>query len=313
MNSSPASSANAAPYALVLHGGAGNEPARLGEAERDEYRAALEAALRLGQAFLDQGGTSLDCVERVVRRLEDDPLFNAGRGAVLAFEGECELDAAIMDGRDRACGAVAAVRTVKNPVSLARLVMTRSEHVLLAGAGAEQFAEQMGVERGEPEYFRTAARAASWEKARRAREQDANPPDAPLGTVGCAALDRMGNLAAATSTGGTTLKRFGRVGDTPLVGAGTFADNATCAVSCTGRGEEFIRHVAAYDVSALIEYRGLTLAEAARRVVHEKLHPGDGGLIAVARDGSLAMEFITDGMFRAAADSHGRFEIGLGK
>jgi beta-aspartyl-peptidase (threonine type) len=171
----------------------------------------------------------------------------------------------------------------------------------------------MGVERVEPEYFRTPARVASWEKARRAREQGGEPTDARLGTVGCAALDRAGNLAAATSTGGMALKRFGRVGDSPLVGAGTFADNATCAVSCTGRGEEFIRRVAAYDVAALIEYRGLTLAEAARRVVHEKLAAGDGGLIAVARDGSLAMEFNTDGMFRAAADSRGRFEIGLGR
>lgn len=313
MNSLPTSNANVAPYALALHGGAGSEPARLGEAEPDVYRAALDAALRLGLAILERGGTSLDCVERVARCLEDDPLFNAGRGAVLNFEGECELDAAIMDGRDRTCGAVAAVRTVKNPVSLARLVATRSEHVLLAGAGAEQFAAQMGVERVEPEYFRTPARAASWEKARRAREQAAHPPDAPLGTVGCAARDRAGNLAAATSTGGTTLKRFGRVGDTPLIGAGTFADNAACAVSCTGRGEEFIRHVAAYDVAALIEYRGLTLAEAARRVVHEKLAVGDGGLIAVGSDGAVAMEFNTAGMFRAAADSRGRFEIGLGK
>lgn len=300
-------------YALALHGGAGSFPGRLAGAEAEPYNAALVAILRQGEQLLAAGGTSLDCVEQVVRLLEDEPLFNAGRGSVLNFEGECELDASIMDGRTLVCGAVAATRTVRYPISLARLVMLRTDHVLLAGEGAEQFADEMKVERVAPEFFHTPERVAQWERARRADSQAAPSDIEPLGTVGCVALDAAGDLAAATSTGGMVMKRFGRVGDSPLIGAGTYADNRACAVSCTGKGEQFIRYVVAYDIAAQMRYQQRTLTEAVQQVLAEKLSPGDGGVIAIGQDGTIVMDFNSDGMFRAAADSTGRFEVGLGR
>jgi len=298
-------------FALALHGGAGVILRDTPPAVREAYLQGLQAALREGRDRLARGEPALDVVEAVVRLLEDDPLFNAGKGAVFTEDGRHELDASIMDGRTLACGAVAGLRTVRHPITLARLVMERTPHVLLAGEGAERFADTTGVERVENAWFDTPRRRAALERFLQQRDAQDAGPDAARGTVGCVALDVHGHLAAATSTGGMTGKRFGRVGDSPVIGAGTYADDATCAVSCTGTGEEFIRHVAAHEVSALVRHAGLPLAEAARTVVFERLRPGDGGLIAVSRDGEIALVFNTPGMFRGAADSQGRFEVGI--
>jgi beta-aspartyl-peptidase (threonine type) len=303
-------------FALVIHGGAGSSGERLSQQERQQREASLGRALDLGVKILREGGTSLDTVEQVVRFLEDDPQFNAGRGAVFNAAGGHELDASIMDGRTKACGAVAAVRTVKNPISLARLVMTRTRHVLLAADGAEKFADEMQVERVENAYFSTPKQREAWLKAKEKTKQRANNP-APAkpdqGTVGCVALDAHGNLAAATSTGGLTNKRLGRLGDSPIVGAGTYADNATCAVSCTGTGEEFIRHAVAFHISARMAYLKEPLDKAVHAVLTEKLKPGDGGIIAVDKEGALYWETTTGGMALAAADWRGKRVVGLGK
>ncbi len=287
-------------WALAIHGGAGAPDRSMPADQQQAYRTSLERALRIGQAILERGGASLDAVEAVIRDLEDDPLFNAGRGAVFNRDGKVELDASIMDGATLGCGAVAAVRTVKNPISLARLVFERTKHVLLVGEGAERFADEMAVERAGADYFFTEER---WQELLRSRSA------AGGGTVGAVARDRKGNLAAGTSTGGRTGKLPGRVGDSPIVGAGTYADNTTCAVSGTGIGEEFIRRAAAYSVSAWMRHRGLGLEEALRRVVLEELQPGDGGMIAVDRAGRIAMVYNTPGMFRGAVDASGRFEV----
>jgi len=302
-------------YAIAIHGGAGSSPATLDEAARVRYEKALTAALRHGRDQLDDGAAALDVVEQVIRILEDDPLFNAGKGAVYNATGEHELDASIMDGRDRSCGGVAGVRTVKNPIALARLVMTETPHVLLAADGAERFADEMQVERVEPEHFDTERQYQRWQKVRNASsgQSEQQQRERKMGTVGCVALDRYGNLAAGTSTGGLTNKRYGRVGDSPIVGAGTYADNDTCAVSCTGIGEHFIRNAVAYDVSARMRYKAISLSEAVRQIIHEKLEPGHGGIIAVSGAGEIALDFNTPGMFRGAADSTGRFEIGTGR
>lgn len=304
-------------YALVIHGGAGTLRKSISEQDEVEYRQRLEEALRLGQQILADGGTSLDAVEQVVRQMEDDPLFNAGRGAVFTSEGTNELDAAIMDGRDRSCGSVSGLKTVKNPITLARRVMERSKHVFLVGAGAESFADEVGVERVPPEYFFVQRRYDQWQQAvERDRAAAAEPETGSAddgqgrkGTVGAVALDRHGNLAAATSTGGMTNKRFGRVGDVPVIGAGTYADNRSCAVSCTGFGEQYIRNTIARDMAALVEFGGLTPQQAADKLIHHTLNPGDGGLIAVCHDGSEIMALNTEGMFRGVADSQGRFEV----
>jgi L-asparaginase / beta-aspartyl-peptidase len=293
-----------AKWALAIHGGAGTIPKTLPEAEKQQYLRSLEGALKVGREVLSNGGTSLDAVEKVVRFLEDDPLFNAGKGAVYTHEGTHELDAAIMDGRNLACGSVAALKTVKNPISLARAVMEKSPHVFMVGEGAEKFATEMKVERVAPDYFDTPKRYQQLQEALR-KEKEEKDKD----TVGAVALDVHGNLAAATSTGGMTNKRFGRLGDVPVIGAGTYANNKTCAISATGWGEEFIKHTVAHDISALMEYAGLTLQQAADRVIHQKLKPGDGGVIGVARDGSIALVFNSEGMYRGAADSTGRFEV----
>jgi beta-aspartyl-peptidase (threonine type) len=304
---------SAVEWALAIHAGAGVIPKTMAEEKREEYFEALRQALGLGRDLLEEGTAGLDVVERVIRFLEDSPLFNAGKGAVFTHDGDHELDASIMDGRTLACGAVGGVRTVKNPISLARMVMTETRHVLLVAEGAERFADEMGVERVEPEYFFTQRRYDAWqEKLAEGEETEAaGDGEEKHGTVGVVVRDRDGNLAAGTSTGGLTDKRFGRIGDSPIIGAGTYANNRTVAISCTGVGEEFIRHNVAYDVSALMKYRGLPVREAAEAVVLQKLQPGDGGLIAVDKDGNVALVFNTPGMFRGAADSSGRFDVAI--
>src|SRR5579863_7824823 len=313
----PALAAEPHPVAIAIHGGAGTmDRAKMTPEREASYRAGLEAALNAGYAILEHGGTSLDAVAAAVRTMEDDPHFNAGRGAVLDAHGDAELDAAIMDGNGPRAGAVAGVRHVKNPIDLARLVMEKSPHVLLVAEGAEEFALEQGVVLVSPDYFRTEERIQQLQEAQRAaRERAAAPKDAlPKGTVGAVALDRAGNLAAATSTGGLTNKHVGRVGDTPIIGAGTYANNASCAVSGTGWGEYFMRELVAYDICALVHYRHLTIRQAVHEVIHEKLQraaPDTGGVIALDPRGELVMDFNTSGMFRAARDVHGRQEVAI--
>jgi isoaspartyl peptidase/L-asparaginase-like protein (Ntn-hydrolase superfamily) len=301
-------------WAIAVHGGAGGSAAKLTPQERQAREAVLKQALAIGAEVLSRGGSSLDAVEKTIRHLEDSPLYNAGRGAVLNSAGEAELDASIMDGKTLACGGVAGVRTVKHPITAARRVMTETRHVLLGGAGADAFAERQGLVRVEPKYFITAEKRQQWRKAQQQQEkkEDASR-DWSKGTVGCAALDKHGNLAAGTSTGGRNNKLVGRIGDSPIVGAGTYADNRTCAVSGTGIGEQYIRHAVAYDVSARMRYTGATLAEAVHAVMHQTLRKGDGGLIGVDHRGNIVLDFNTPGMARGAADSSGRFEVRIGK
>jgi L-asparaginase / beta-aspartyl-peptidase len=304
-------------YAIAIHGGAGTVPRATLSAEREQrYRTGLAVALDAGFAVLERRGSALDAVAIAVRSLEDDALFNAGHGAALTRDGAAELDAAIMDGRQMRAGAVASVRHVRNPIDLARRVMEKSRHVLLVGSGAEEFALEENFTLVPNHYFRIAERIEQLEFEQRGqRVSDLVPPapPAPQGTVGAVARDRQGNLAAATSTGGMTNKRPGRVGDSPIIGAGTYAKNGVCAVSATGHGEYFIRAVAAHHVCAAVEYRGLTLAQAVHELLHEKLRQlgGDGGLIAVGACGEVVLEFSTEGMFRGARDSAGRREIAI--
>lgn len=264
-----------------------------------EYKEALTIALHTGKKILEEGGTALDAVEMTIRVMEDNPLFNAGKGAVFTHEGKNELDAAIMDGSNMAAGAVAAVTDIKNPISAARMVMTRSPHVLLTGAGASQFAKEQGLEIVPPSYFYTQRR---WNDLQEILKKEKN------GTVGCCALDRHGNLAAGTSTGGMDNKRYNRIGDTPIIGAGTYANNATCAISATGQGEYFIRWTVAHDISALMEYKGMSVQDAADLVVNKKLVKagGSGGVIGLDRKGNITMQFNSKGMFRAFATADGK-------
>ena len=301
-----AQSSDRAPYGLVIHGGAGTiTRARLTAEQEADIRAALAEAIDAGHAVLDQGGEALDAVVAAILILEDSPVFNAGKGAVFTYDGDHELDASIMDGRDRNAGAVASVRTVRNPIVAARAVMEQSPHVMLAGSGADEFARVVGAEQVPNEYFATDFRRRQLEqlKEREAAGEAWRPMivESKFGTVGAVALDRHGNLAAGTSTGGTTNKRFGRVGDSPVIGAGTFADNESCAVSATGHGEYFIRNVVAYEVCIQMRYQDRPLVDAANQVVHERLVKagGDGGLIAIDRQGHIAMPFNTEGMYRA--------------
>jgi beta-aspartyl-peptidase (threonine type) len=290
-------------WALAIHGGAGDRDAEGVTEDREELiRAALSSVLADGARGLSSGRTSLDVVEDAVRNLEDSPLFNAGRGAVFNVRGEHELEASIMDGRTQCAGAVAIVSGVKNPVSLARLVMERTAHVFLQGEGAMEFAREQGVELMDQDYFWTAER---WQALEKARQRAAMAPEKEFGTVGAVALDRHGNLAAATSTGGMTNKRVGRVGDSPIIGAGTYASNASCAVSCTGHGEYFIRATIARDVAAMIEYGGKDARAAAEAVISEKLAGlgGKGGVIVVDRDGNLACSFNSRRMYRGLVSS----------
>ncbi len=297
-------------YAIAIHGGAGELSRQALSGEREaHYRDGLAQALDLGYEVLERGGTSLDAVTVAVRSLEDNPLFNAGRGASLTREGVAELDAALMEGHTLRAGAVAAVRHVKNPIELARRVMDKSRHVLLVAAGAEEFALEEGLTLVPNTYFRTPERQAELDALRSGRPASELIPSTQ-GTVGAVALDAAGNLAAATSTGGMSNKRPGRVGDSPIVGAGTYARNGACAVSATGHGEYFMRIVAAHHACAAVEYRRLTVQDALRETLGRLRElGGSGGLIAVDSAGRIAMDFNTQGMFRAARDSAGQRQI----
>ncbi|MEM1067747.1 MAG: isoaspartyl peptidase/L-asparaginase [Planctomycetota bacterium] len=298
MSTLSASAQDSPRWAIVIHGGAG-DPTNWDDAKRETRLKGLDRALRAGADMLAKGATALDTVETVVGILEDDPAFNAGRGAVVTNEGNAELDASIMDGKTRSCGAIAGVTTVKNPIQLARKVMTETKHVLLAGDGAEEFAVDQGVERVDPDYFLSSTHVG------------ANPDGLYLGTVGCVVLDQNGDLAAGTSTGGTPKKLPGRIGDSPIIGAGTYAANDTCAVSGTGVGEEYIRHSVAFDIAAQMRYAGRSIDEAVTNVMTKTLRPNVGGLIAVSRTGEIVMQHNTPGMSSGAADSNGRFETRL--
>jgi beta-aspartyl-peptidase (threonine type) len=293
---------------LVIHGGAGTitRSSMSPEAEK-QYREALEQALRLGQAVIVKGGSSLDAVETSIRFMEDNPLFNAGKGAVFTHDGRNELDAAIMDGKTKAAGSVAGVTIIRNPISAARAVMEKSAHVMMVGRGAELFATQMGLEIVDPSYFWTERRWKSLQNEL-LKEQGQKPKaelhfgdEKKFGTVGAVALDKDGNLAAGTSTGGMTNKKYGRVGDAPIIGAGTYASNESCAVSGTGHGEFFIRWTVAHDIAALVQYKGMTVQEAGDEVIHRKLSApdkGEGGVIILDRKGNFAMPFNSEGMYR---------------
>ncbi len=287
-------------WAIVVHGGAGTiTRERMTPEIEAEYRAMMKAVIDTGAAILASGGSALDAVERTIRLMEDSPLFNAGRGAVFTHEGRNELDASIMDGSNLAAGAVAGVTDIRNPITAARTVMEKSPHVMLTGKGASDFAAEKGLEIVDPSYFRVESRFNELQQALK---------DDKHGTVGCVVLDMNGDLAAGTSTGGMTNKRYNRVGDAPVIGAGTYANNATCAVSATGHGEFFIRYTVAHDISALMEYRELTLDEAARVVIDEKLIKvgGTGGVVAVDRKGNVSMPFNTEGMYRGYKTSEGK-------
>jgi beta-aspartyl-peptidase (threonine type) len=297
-----------AAYAIAIHGGAGTILKKNMTPERESaYRAALNEALTIGETILKEGGSSMDAVVKTIEHLENSPLFNAGKGAVFTHEGRNELDASIMDGNTRNAGAIGGITIVKNPIKAARAVMENSPHVLLTGTGAESFAKEQGLEIVPNSYFYTENR---WNSLQRAIEKEQSPTgmadqpiDSKFGTVGCAALDKEGNLAAGTSTGGMTNKRYNRIGDSPIIGAGTYANNASCAVSCTGHGEYFIRYAVAYDLSARMEYAGESLQDAADHIIHKKLKEagGNGGFIAVDKWGNVAMPFNTEGMYRAYA------------
>lgn len=306
-------------FAIAIHGGAGSPPASDKKAI-DGRNRALSAALKHGVKILKNGGTSLDAVEQVIVMLENDPLFNAGKGAVYNHVGGHELDASIMDGRDLNSGAVAGVSTVKNPIKLARLVMTETRHILLAGDGAEQFGKELRIDFVPNSYFDTPRAKASWERAlkraagqQKTGKQNARVEPLYLGTVGCVALDKHGNLAGGTSTGGLTDKKFGRVGDSPIIGAGTYANNQTCAVSCTGTGERFIERAIAFDVSARMAYKKLSVDEAVAEIFAKSLPANAGGIIAVSNTSEISIRFNTPAMSRAKADSNGLFEVTVGK
>lgn len=291
-------------WAIAVHGGAGGNPARWSEQQREARLAGIRSVLEEGKRMLSAGASAVDTVEAVIRMLEDDATFNAGRGAVLTSAGRAELDASIMDGRNRACGAVGGVTIIRHPITLARKVMTETKHVLLAGRGANRFGRRQGVEIVKPEYFQL--------KPDEKKVSVSNgQAESYFGTVGCVVLDAEGNLAAGTSTGGLSGKMPGRLGDTPIVGAGTFADNATCAISATGTGEEFIRNAICYDVSAQMRYLDRNVQEAVEVAMTERLKPNTGGLIAVGHDGMITLQHNTAGMTCGAADSQGRFEVQL--
>jgi beta-aspartyl-peptidase (threonine type) len=302
-------------FLLVAHGGAGGPRKELTSERERESREVMARALRAGHSVLATNGTSLDAIEVVIRILEDSPLFNAGKGAVLTSQGTAELDASIMEGRTMRGGAVAGVRRIKNPISAARMVMEKSPHVLMAREGAEAFVKEHGVERISPRYFITPYRKQELERIQenaKAKKNSAAEMDTRqfIGTVGAVALDSHGNLAAGTSTGGMVNKKFGRIGDSPIIGAGTYAKNATCAVSCTGHGEYFIRSAVAHDVSALMEYKNLPLREAAEEALRRVGElGGKGGFIAIDRQGNIATPFNTEGLFRGIARENGEVTI----
>jgi beta-aspartyl-peptidase (threonine type) len=329
----PAQTAPSHRWAIVVHGGAGViERASMKPETEAAYRASMKQATEAGAKVLDSGGSALDAIEAAIHILEDDPLFNAGRGAVFTAEGKNELDAAIMDGSNLKAGAVAGVTRTRHPISLARAVMDKSPHVMLVGTGADSFAASVGLEQVDPSFFFTERR---WQSLVRQLKKEGKPipprpagappvppspvaeiesPDAhKFGTVGVVALDKQGNIAAGTSTGGTQAKQWGRVGDSPIIGAGTYANNQSCAVSGTGTGEYFIRLGVAREVCNLVYFRSMTLQQAADQVIHKELDAihGDGGLIAITPDGQLAWSFNTPGMYRAKLSEGGKLEIGI--
>jgi len=294
-------------WAIAIHGGAGNITTEKLGTDSLVYKAALDSALSIGADILSKGGTSLDAVEQVVTYLENNPHFNAGKGAVFTSAGKNELDACIMDGKTLESGAVAGVGDIKNPIKAARAVMEKSGAVLLAGAGASNFARANGIEMVDSSYFFTER---SWQSYLKAKQV---PPTEKHGTVGCVALDMNGNLAAATSTGGMTNKLPGRIGDSPIVGAGTYANNNACAISCTGHGEFFIRYTVARSIAALVEYRDVDLKDAVSQMIWKTLKPigAEGGVIALDRQGNIVTDFNTPGMFRGFASSSGKKMVGL--
>lgn len=320
-------------WAIVLHGGAGViERATMDAKTEAAYRAGLEAALKAGAAVLDRGGSSLDAIEAAIQLMEDDPLFNAGRGAVFTADGKNELDSGIMDGATLKAGAVAGVTRTRHPISVARHVMEKSQYVMLTGAGADAFAKEEGLEQVDPSFFFTEKRWQSLVMELKKKNLPIPPrpvgaPHAPanpvahleaagahkFGTVGVVALDRAGNIAAGTSTGGVQGKRWGRVGDSPIIGAGTYASNESCAVSGTGAGEYFIRLTVAREICTLVEYKGMPLQSAADEVIHKQLQglKGDGGVIAIAPDGQMAWSFNTAGMYRARMSEGGKPQISI--
>ena len=313
-----------AEYALAIHGGAGTMSKKNMTPEKEKaYQNKLEEAIKIGHAILKNGGSSLDAVTKTINVMEDSPIFNSGKGAVFTNAETNELDASIMDGKTLNAGASAGTKTVKNPINLARAIMENSPHVMMAGDGAETFAKEQNLEIVSPEYFKTENRLNTLKRVKQKELEkttnstsafyDADIKDSKFGTVGCVALDKNGNLAAGTSTGGMTNKRYGRVGDVPIIGAGNYANNATCAVSGTGWGEFFIRATVAHDISALMEYKGLSLEAAAKEVIQKKVPNlgGNGGIIAVDKNGNMVMEFNTAGMYRASMNSKGELTIGI--
>jgi len=309
-------------FGIVIHGGAGTIlKENMSDSLEQAYQQKLEEAIKTGHEILANGGTALEAVQKTINVMEDSPLFNSAKGAVFTNEGKNELDASIMDGKTLNAGAVAGVTNVKNPINLAYEVMTNSEHVLLSGKGAEQFAKEQGLEIVDPEYFYTENRFKAMERARKRDKEKTNETafydpfikDEKFGTVGCAALDKNGNLAAGTSTGGMSNKKYNRIGDAPIIGAGTYANNKTLAISSTGWGEYFIRGVVAYDISAMMEYKGVSLKEATEEVIQRKQPElgGNGGVIAIDNKGNVSMEFNTAGMYRASMNSQGDMKIGI--
>lgn len=313
-------------FGIVIHGGAGTILKKnMSDSLEKAYQLKLEEAIRVGHEILKNGGTAMEAVTNTINVMEDSPLFNAGKGAVFTHEETNELDASVMNGATLNAGAVAGVTHIKNPINLALEVMNNSPHVLLAGKGAEVFAKERGFELVDPSYFYTENRFQSLQKVKRKEQnntassvsnfEDPFIKNSKFGTVGCAALDKNGNLAAGTSTGGMTNKRWNRIGDAPIIGAGTYANNATCAVSSTGWGEYFIRAMVAHDISAMMEYKGVSLEEAAKEVIQKKVPElgGDGGIIAIDKDGNVSMEFNTSGMYRAHMNAEGELVIGIYK
>jgi beta-aspartyl-peptidase (threonine type) len=306
-------------FSIAIHGGAGTLVKGMMTPEKEkEYRLALAHALEGGYTILENGGSAIDAVEVAVKRLEDSPLFNAGKGSVFTAAETHEMDASIMDGKTLNAGAVSLISGIKNPVSLAKDVMNKSEHVFLAGEGAMEFAKNNGYVLEDDSYFYDEFRHQQWIEIKDTDSfqlDHAKKKDSKFGTVGAVACDQNGNIAAATSTGGMTNKKFGRVGDSPMIGAGNYANNETCAVSCTGSGEYFIRGVVAYDVSCLIEHKEMSLADAATEVISNRVLKlgGDGGLIAINAKGEIAMPFNTEGMYRACKSSNGMEEMSIYK
>ncbi len=313
-------------FGIVIHGGAGTIlKENMSDSLETAYKTVLEEAVRAGHEILANGGTSIDAIKTSINIMENSPLFNAGKGSVFTNDEKNEMDAAIMDGETLKAGAVAGVSSVKNPINLAFEVMEHSPHVLLSGKGAEEFAKERELEIVDPSYFYTENRFQSLQKVKEAEKMKADTTDkrtafydpfikeSKFGTVGCVALDKNGNIAAGTSTGGMTNKKWNRIGDVPVIGAGTYANNATCAVSATGWGEYFIRGVIAYDISAMMEYKKMSLEEAAKKVIQNKLTDlgGEGGIIAIDKKGNIVMEFNSAGMYRAAMNKKGDLTIGI--